>query len=105
MKKLSASEGIAATLQIFADPLRLEDIRKDVLRDELPTHIVDTCCVYDTGMWETGVAPTNRSFTVVEQYEDRNAAVLGHQKWVQTLTANPHIELTDINLWDLGDDQ
>ncbi len=77
--------------------------RDDVFRHEEPDgFIVDTCAAFDTHEWETGIYSTPSSnYTVVEQYPDREAAKIGHAKWVQSMTDDPEQELTDLNLWGL----
>lgn len=35
----------------------VQGARKDALRKETKTHIIDTCMCVDTGQWETGIKP------------------------------------------------
>ena len=100
MKKISTLQGVMSTLDAMAHPESLEKVRKDVFRDELPGGcVVDTCVGFDTGIWETGIAPTGDSYTITEQYPNRDAAKTGHDKWVQSMKDNPTQELTDVNVW------
>lgn len=101
MRKVSPLFGVLSTLDVFANPSLLEETRKDVFNDELPTHVVDTCCAFDTGRWETGVQPIGEGFIIVEQYADRSEAEAGHKKWVKSLTDSPTQELHEIGVWDL----
>ncbi len=74
----------------------IEEARKDRLRAELETHIIDTCKATDTNTWETGIEPTGNSWVIVEQYEDKKEATKGHKKWVASLKKNPKQELEDV---------
>lgn len=73
--------------------------RKDVFNDDIGTHTVDTVKPTDTGTWETGVEPRGKSWIIVEQYEDKTKAEIGHKKWVKTLKDNPKTALEDIHIW------
>jgi quinol monooxygenase YgiN len=70
---------------------------RKVSRFELGKLIVDTCSVTDTGHpYETAVAHpqfNDNKWIVVEQYDSREDAVKGHNKWVETMTSRdkfPH---------------
>ena len=75
--------------------------RKDVITDEFDNIVVDTCVAFDTHEWETGVKIGDISWKIVEQYDNREQAVKGHNNWVKKLKKNPNIELPDINTWGL----
>ncbi len=72
--------------------------RKDVFNDVLEKHTVDTVCGFDTNVWETGVEPRGGKWIIVEQYESRDKAKVGHKEWVQKLEKNPNMILEDIFL-------
>ena len=76
---------------------------KDRYSDEVCGSMVDTVVAKDTGKWETGIERPVDSHdgVIVEQYQDRDAALEGHKKWVELLTNNPDAELKDIDLWNL----
>lgn len=63
--------------------------------------MVDTCIAFDTQQWETGISRDEEDWIIVEQYEDRELAEAGHNRWVAALKADPTMELEDINLWNL----
>lgn len=97
-KTTSIVSGLLSTMEAVA----LGDAaphRQDVLNDEWDGIEVDTCCAFDTDAWETGV---NRGdhWEIVEQYEDRDAAVVGHAKWVALLKADPKAKIPDEVYWD-----
>lgn len=81
--------------------------RNDILRLEKEDYIIDTCCTFDTEMWETGVSVKNENgelekhWDIVEQYENREKAVDGHKKWIKLMEENPKRELPDLMLWDV----
>ena len=70
--------------------------RKDVFNSDIGTHVVDTVCSHDTEIWETGVEPKGGKWIIVEQYENRDAAKVGHETWVRDLKQNPKLKLEDI---------
>ena len=82
----------------------VEQSRTDVFRTEEATWFVDTCKAFDTGHWETGIAPKNDHVTIVEQYPTREVAEQGHKKWVGLMQENPERELPDINVWEEDDE-
>lgn len=74
----------------------LEEARKDALTKETKTHTIDTCMCTDTGQWETGIKPKDSSWVIVEQYEGRIPAMVGHNKWINAVEENPKLELENV---------
>jgi len=75
----------------------IENARKDALRKDIGTHIIDTCFAIDTGEWETGIEPEGKSWVIVEQYgTSKENATIGHNKWVDLLTKNPKTKLKEV---------
>jgi hypothetical protein len=81
------------------------EFRKDALTTKLynDTHIVDTVLPVDTGKWETGINRGIR-WVIVQQYKDRDQAIIGHEAWVKKLEDNADIDLVDIFAKDLGEE-
>ncbi len=42
-------------------------------------------------------------WVIVEQYEGREHAEKGHDKWVKMMTEDPDFPLKDIDQWSLGE--
>ena len=77
---------------------------KDRFRNETYYYIVDTVFAHDEEKWETGISSqyiSDGDFIIVEQYESREKAQEGHEKWVKLMEENPKRELEDIDLWGL----
>lgn len=74
----------------------LEKSRKDVFKytDE-KTYNIDTCRAFDTGKWETFME-SKYGQGVVELYENREEAEIGHNKWVKRYKKNPKIKIKDV---------
>jgi hypothetical protein len=73
--------------------------RNDVFNTKLNSGVVvDTCIAYDTETWETGISRDKGSWIIVQQYESRELAEVGHQEWVVRLTSNPDMKLNDLDL-------
>ena len=68
-----------------------EDLK--VARFEADGLIVDTIAVYDsTNPFETAIshkAYNDSDWVIVEEYATREAAMVGHQRWVDTMVAGP----------------
>ncbi len=65
------------------------DIRGKVVgRDEFESCgrdiLVDTCFTMDTGMYETAIRVNNDPIIIVEEYNTKEEAEKGHEKWVET---------------------
>ena len=102
IKEINPLEGLISTME-QAKNLSMGGTvlgRDDVLRNE-EGYIVDTCVAFDTGTWETGIKPEGASWTIVEQYNDRPDAVIGHAKWVEFMRENPKRKLEDIKIWGI----
>lgn len=97
VKQVSLGESIGATLDILANPEKLDKLREDVFREENDVFIVDTCVAYDTHMWETCIFTQDRYMggVIVEQYKNKEKAKAGHDKWVKVMENNPNQELKD----------
>jgi len=103
LKSIDPIEGLSVTMEALEKLSLGEKLphRRDVFRDEFNNIVVDTCCAPDTGMWETGISKEKgRNFIIVEQYENREKAKIGHQRWVKKMKKNPDLELKDIRVWD-----
>lgn len=70
---------------------------------ELQDITVDTSFPSDARIWETGIKRLKQEgkWVIVEQYPDKEAATLGHQKWVKLMKKMPDFPLRDIDFWDL----
>jgi len=102
MTGLSPLEGAFSNLQEMASGnTKTTELRKDVFNDTIGGTEIDTCVAFDTNEWETGIAQHGEDWVIVEQYESRAKAKLGHKRWVKAITENPDMELEDINLWNL----
>ncbi len=63
------------------------DLRGEVVgRDKFISHSrnigVDTCFVKDTNKYETGIWVNDNPIVIVEEYETREEAELGHKKYI-----------------------
>ena len=99
IKEIDPIEGTMRTLEagVYGNSVRDSD---EIYRDEEDKWIVDTCIGFDTYTWETGISQNQGgSWTIVEQYEDRESAKAGHGAWVLKMQENPDRELEDINVW------
>lgn len=77
-----------------------EDRRKNALTKETKEFTVDTCLAGDTGCWETGICSdkfNHGEWVIVDEYETRKKAKVGHEKWIKHMKTNPK-ELTDIHI-------
>lgn len=74
----------------------LKEARANALTKETKTHTIDTCFCTDTEQWETGIKPKDSPWVIVEQYEGRIPAMVGHNKWVNAVEENPKLELEDV---------
>ena len=106
VKRINPFEGAAMTMsRIYESVITGKELehRKDVFNDVIGDITIDTCKGFDIGMWETGIERKSieGKWIIVEQYTNREKAEAGHKVWVDKLTKNPNIELTDIDLWGL----
>ena len=95
-------EGMFATMQAASNLAmgQEREWRNDKFNNRDGNWVVDTCMGFDTGLWETGISQNNENtWTIVEQYDDRREAEIGHAKWTELMKADPDIELEDINVW------
>jgi len=85
----------------ITNPEIVTESRKDVLNTKENGWIVDTCCAFDTHVWETGICPSpDTRFLIVEKYhEGKEQAMKGHEKWVQLMRENPQRTLPNINVF------
>ena len=80
--------------------------RKDVFNIMIGDLTIDTCYAPDVRKWETGIEKDGK-WTIVEEYPDRENAVIGHAKWVKLIKENSNTELKgcrDSMEWFFGDD-
>ena len=101
VKRVNALEGFLGMSKEMATGTR--EFRNDIFRKETKNWIVDTvCATFDTGKWETGIDDNgdDEGWIIVEQYEDKEEAKKGQDKWVKLMEKNPKRELKDLNLWD-----
>ena len=77
--------------------------RDMALTDELEGISIDTCCAFDTGVWETGILreKVEGKWVIVSQYETKEEAEEGHKGWVELMKTDPACKLVDINMWNL----
>jgi hypothetical protein len=104
IKEITPIEGIASTMMAIRDGIIGESPqdREDIFREEKDSWIVDTCCAFDTGTWETGISKDEgEKWIIVEQYKNREEAKKGHNKWAEKMTKNPNIKLKDIHVWGI----
>jgi len=99
VKRISPIKGVLDTMKAISTNDR--SFRNTALNWENNGIVVDTCCAFDTGKWETGIERNGDSWIIVEQYEDKEEAITGHKKWIEKMKKNPKMKLTDINLWNL----
>uniref|UniRef100_A0A6M3LDB6 Uncharacterized protein n=1 Tax=viral metagenome TaxID=1070528 RepID=A0A6M3LDB6_9ZZZZ len=101
-KRTAPITGVLNFLEVLASGHRgpLDQITTKLHDD---TVIVDSSLPPDTMLWETGIKRTNieGKWVIVEQYEDKEHAELGHQKWVNILTEYPDYPIKDIDNWSL----
>lgn len=110
IKRITPLSGMASTLVTMKESIIAGGVdnlphRQDILNDEFDGIIVDTCCAFDTGQWETAVSrakSNDGNWIIVEQYQDKAEAQKGHKKWVRRMKKNPTMKLKDIDLWNLG---
>lgn len=79
--------------------------RATATKTELGDITIDTCCPSDTNTYETGIQRMSieGKWIIVEQYEDKEQAELGHKKWVNIMEEYPDYPLKDIDTWSLDD--
>jgi hypothetical protein len=72
--------------------------RNDVFRDKVGDIIIDTVEPLDTYVWETGININGdeEEWVVVEQYNNKKEANIGHIKWVEKIKTNPNTKLKEI---------
>ncbi len=97
-------------MQVMTDPESVNTSRKDVLNTTENGWTVDTCCAFDTHIWETGIYPPNSgNCVIVEKYPSgKEDAIIGHEKWVKLMRENPNRKLPDLDVFtdeDLSEDE
>ena len=100
VKRIDPIFGLSYILYGISDPSRIEQDRHDALTQQENNIKIDTCFCGDTEKYETGIKREGK-WTIVEQYESRYLAKLGHDQWVVRIKANPSMELEDIDLWGI----
>ena len=67
------------------------------------TIVVDTSLPRDTNIWETGIERTEieDKWVIVEQYQDKEHAEVGHKRWSDQMAEFPDYPLKDIENWSL----
>lgn len=87
---------------LFSEPY--ED--RAVARHESDGLIIDTCAVNDGDMpFETGISSklyNGGKWVIVEAYETKEAAQIGHDKWVDVMLTNPPTVLKDCANAEIG---
>jgi hypothetical protein len=108
MKKVNPPVGIISTFEAQKDQILGNDYWRDgKLTDEFDNIVVDTVMTtFDTGMPETGISQDyGENWIIVEQYETKEEATIGHASWVKKMKEDPNQKLKDIGLWEgTGDD-
>lgn len=74
--------------------------RENALNTIIKNITIDTCCAFDTNIWETGINKNN-NWVIVEQYSSEEKAKNGHKQWVKNIIKNPDLKLKDINIWGI----
>jgi hypothetical protein len=95
-KTVGVLSGMSAMLeaQIKGDN---SEWRKGAIKTTVNEIAIDTSFPMDTQTWETGIKKNMIDpWVIVEQYPDHDAAVLGHQKWVDLIKATPDMKLPSI---------
>ena len=79
---------LAKSITGYENPYR--ENKDDVLRYEANNLIIDTCIAYDTDLWETGLNDSRYydNWIIIEQYQDKEEAKIGHDKWVKIFTGD-----------------
>ncbi len=71
------------------------------------TCTVDTCLVTDSSQpYETGIQSTHyndNKWIIVEQYDDRESAQAGHDRWVKKMTTGSPATLTDVSTCEIAE--
>jgi hypothetical protein len=98
MKAIKTIDPIKGVLSTFEQIGKPNKFRNEALNTVIGNITVDTVIAFDTHMWETGIEREGK-WTIVEQYNNKEEAVKGHNKWVGKIKKNPKIELEDINVW------
>lgn len=93
---------IEAISKGMLDPEGLAATREKALNTEIGDSVVDTVPAFDTGVWETGIAPHGEPWIIVEQYDDEAAARVGHYKWVDAVENDPDQKFKDIDIFGIG---
>ncbi len=75
---------------------RLDTARKEAINNMINVFTVDTVETVDHG-WETRVKPEGQRWILLERYDSRKPAKIGHSKWVKILTHKTKLILEDIN--------
>ena len=73
------------------------------IQTKLDSIIVDTALPPDTNIWETGIKRKDieGEWVIVEQYENKEHAKAGHDKWVKMMTDVPDLPIKDTDNWSL----
>ena len=50
---------------------------------------IDTCFCNDTNKYETGISKLENDWIIVEEYNTKDEASIGHKKWVEFTKAEP----------------
>ena len=77
---------------------------EEQLTDKIGDITIDTSLPSDTHIWETGIKRLSieGEWVIVEQYPNKEEALVGQKKWTQLMTENPDFPLKDIDLWNLN---
>ena len=80
---------------------------RKVDRFEKDDMIIDTCYASDTGLYETAISHpkyNGGSWIIVEEYENREEAQKGHNKWVKKMTSKKLPKnLKDVSSTDIAE--
>jgi len=101
-KVIKQLKGYLTFLEMYyRNPEEWYEFRKDVFRTEGEGWVVDTCKPPDTNLWETGISRDGeKTWSIVEQYKNRDEAKKGHEKWVKLMRENPNRELPNIDIYE-----
>lgn len=107
VKRIDKTAGILSTLKVLRDSINNPEpqlkFRESALNEKVGDITIDTVKAFDTEMWETGIERMSieGKWIIVEQYETKEQAAEGHNKWVELMKEKPKMKLKDINLWNL----
>ena len=71
-----------ADLYLSGSPIRGEVIGSETIVNGRHDIYIDTCFTHDTGKYETAIGVDDKDLIIVEEYDDKDEATIGHAKWL-----------------------